>query len=284
MKLLVVLTGGIRFMADQGQFSEWRISIIVTTFNSLDSLIKVMTSINQQTVPPLEVIVADDGSAGGVSSFLDSFRGLACFPVIHSWQPDSGFRLSRSRNLAAAKASGDWLLFLDGDCLMPRNFIRRHLRLAESMHLVFGARKLLPKLDSEDLVLDSRGGLDLGKHLSGRKFLWMPLGIFRKFPRRSWRNFRGFLMGIDSTLFKRVAGFDETFTSWGLEDSDFAVRAKRAGGHLKDGRYANAVVHLYHPEPSVREKSLNAEAFMDLLSQGSGGRVTPKASIFLECW
>src|SRR5262249_43003483 len=39
-----------------------------------------------------------------------------------------------------------------------------------------------------------------------------------------------------------------SFNGWGREDSDIMVRLIRAGVRRKDGRYATAVLHLWHPD------------------------------------
>jgi GT2 family glycosyltransferase len=110
----------------------------------------------------------------------------------------------------------------------------------------------------------------------------LSLGVFRKFPRRPWKHFRGFLMGVDLDTFQYIGGFDESFVSWGLEDSDFAVRAIRSGCILKDGRYSNAVIHLYHPESLKLERSANSHSFEKLLNEGNRGRRKPLRSIFRD--
>lgn len=48
--------------------------------------------------------------------------------------------------------------------------------------------------------------------------------------------------------YARINGFDESFSGWGHEDSDFAVRLIRAGILLKDGRFAVPVCNLWHKE------------------------------------
>ena len=269
-------------MAEDVAITQWRVSFVITTYNSVESLAKVIASVAQQTIPPLEIIVADDGSKHGVSVVLERFRKSASVRIVHSWQPDDGFRLSRSRNLAASKARGNWILFLDGDCVLPEYFLERHVTLADNMHFVFGSRKLLTPSETDYLQIGEDGSLNIAPYIQGRKFLSLQLGIFRKWPRRSWKQLRGFLIGIDAKLFQVIAGFDESYVSWGLEDSDFAVRAIRAGGFLKDGRYANAVLHLYHPEPSQQDKSANSLSFDALLEEGEKGRFQPLKSIFTD--
>ena len=272
-----LLTNGIDTMTSA---IDWDISVVVTTYNSVDALSLVLSSIGRQTTFPHEVIIADDGSQDETLSFVENVRPLFPFKLVYSWQPDKGFRLSRSRNLAALASSGNWLLFIDGDCLLPPRFIELHKRLIAPRCLIFGSRKLLTQAETIQLKMEKNEPSQLNAAFTGRKFWRFPLGLLRIFPRRSWRQFRGFLMGIDSSLYRQCAGFDESFRAWGLEDSDFAVRAIRAGGKLKDGRYANAVAHLFHSEPPRASKSSNQKYFSRLMWEQE--RFTPTLSIFLD--
>ena len=62
-----------------------------------------------------------------------------------------------------------------------------------------------------------------------------------------------------------LQGFDEGYRSWGLEDSEFAVRAIRLGLTLTDSRYKTSLLHLYHPESPHNVKCDNDEMFLELL-------------------
>ena len=77
-----------------------------------------------------------------------------------------------------------------------------------------------------------------------------------------------------------LGGFDESFNWWGLEDSDFAVRASRFGLKFLDSRYKTALVHLHHSEPNTTQKSRNAEEFKSLLSDTN--RILPSKTSILE--
>ena len=72
-------------------------------------------------------------------------------------------------------------------------------------------------------------------------------------------------MVIPRAIFNAVGGFNESFKSWGLEDSEFAVRALGAMATIRDGRYALAVLHMYHPELNKNVRSGNSEQFNELL-------------------
>ena len=55
-------------------------------------------------------------------------------------------------------------------------------------------------------------------------------------------------MGMYYSDIKKVNGFDEIYTGWGREDSDFAVRLINAGVKRKDARFSVPVMHMWHHE------------------------------------
>lgn len=256
-----------------------KISLIVSTYEKSDYLDLVLASIAWQIETPWEVIIADDGSSVDTTSVISRWRNRSIFELIHMFQPDDGFRLSRSRNLSSAKASGDLLIFIDGDCLLPRDFVTEIKSLYRSGVLIFGSRKLLSKAETDKAISKCLNERQIQQFFSGRKFMKLNLGVFRWWPYRSWKNVRGFMMVAERRDVMALGGFDESFDSWGLEDSDFAVRASRFGLKFLDSRYKTSLVHLHHPEPNKMQKSKNAEKFKSLLSYAN--RILPsKTSIF----
>ena len=104
-------------------------SIIVTTYNNKDILQFVLETALNQTVMPDEIVVADDGSQDDTAEMVMQVAKTSPVPVLHTWHPNSGLRLSRSRNNAIAVSSGDYLIFLDGDCYLNQHFVEDHLSL-----------------------------------------------------------------------------------------------------------------------------------------------------------
>ena len=237
-----------------------------------------MASVCWQSVLPSEVIVADDGSNIETTNLIAKYGETMKVPLVHSYQPDSGFRLARSRNLAISKARGDWVIFLDGDCVMPKDFIQSMMGLFDKGSVVFGSRLLLSDSVSQTLLSRVPSYEKVCSLFSGRKFLKLPLGLLRRVPVRSWKAARGFMFCISQSDLLRLGGFDENFESWGLEDSDFFVRALRSGLVLVDSRYKTSVLHLFHPEPDKTIESDNSSQFQ-LLLQSEGRKWPNKTSL-----
>jgi predicted glycosyltransferase involved in capsule biosynthesis len=64
----------------------------------------------------------------------------------------------------------------------------------------------------------------------------------------------------------RVNGFDESYSGWGLEDSDLAIRLIRAGVQHKSARFATPVFHLWHRENDRSRLAENRKLLNDIIS------------------
>lgn len=248
------------------------ISVVVATYNRPDALAAVLRACFLQDDLGFEIIIADDGSSDNTRQTIAALQRRAPVPLRHVWQDDLGFRLARVRNLGIAAAAGDYLVFLDGDCVPQRDFIAQHRKLAEPGHMVTGSRVLLsPELTARALAgqvdLATLGAaaklrLRLGGHLN--KFLqlqlrWPDLGRARR--RFSWRRIKGCNLAIWRSDLERINGFDESFRGWGHEDADIVLRLFHAGVTRKDGAFATEVLHLWHKE-SVRDQASSNQALV----------------------
>ena len=103
-----------------------KLTLIITTYNWPESLLLVLDSIKNQTIIPNEVIIADDGSNCKTLDSIKKYTENSNLNIIHSWQEDIGFRAARSRNKAISKSTGDYIILIDGDTILHRDFIKDH--------------------------------------------------------------------------------------------------------------------------------------------------------------
>ena len=123
-----------------------KISVIITTFNWPYALRAVLSALaDQKSSCPFEIIVADDGSTDETAKLIRSFKNRISIPLLHIWQPNEGFRAAAIRNKAILAAEGDYIVFLDGDCIPREDFIASHAGLAEPKTFVAGNRVLLSR-------------------------------------------------------------------------------------------------------------------------------------------
>ena len=97
------------------------ISVVLATYERADDLDVVLAAFADQHGAPAEVVVADDGSGDDVRQVVERWKGT--IDVGHVWQPKEGFRKARALDRAALTAGGDYLVFLDADCVPRRGFL-----------------------------------------------------------------------------------------------------------------------------------------------------------------
>jgi glycosyltransferase involved in cell wall biosynthesis len=249
------------------------ISIIVSTYNRPDALKLVLLALAEQNIQPntFEVIVADDGSNQDTKNLVDNLSPNLPYPLHHVWHEDTGFRLATIRNKAAAQAKGDYLIFLDGDCIPLISFVYRHKLLAEKKYFVAGNRILLSQGFTKKVV--SQPEEDIHKKtfwewflICNQKncnkflaFLYIPLQNIRKLRATKWQGARGCNLAVWKEDLIAINGFDESYTGWGYEDSDLIIRLMRKGILRKDGHFAVPVLHLFHQDNNKLNERANLE-------------------------
>jgi glycosyltransferase involved in cell wall biosynthesis len=236
-----------------------KIAVIVTTYNRPDALALVLAGYRAQEAHEFEVIVADDGSTPDTRERVEAEARRAPFPLHHVWQEDRGFRAGAARNRALAITRADYIIFSDGDCIPPPDFVERHRRLAEAGYFVAGNRVLLSERLTRtvlaDLILVHRWGAaqwlaawargDVNRILP---LLQLPDGWLRKRAPARWEGVKTCNLSAWRDDLVTVNGFDESYSGWGLEDSDLVIRLLHAGIKHKSARYAAPLFHLWHPE------------------------------------
>jgi glycosyltransferase involved in cell wall biosynthesis len=234
-----------------------RVSVIVSTYNRPDALRAVLDGLNAQTHGDFEVIIADDGSGKETRDMLQEIRERLPYPLIHIWQKDEGFRAAKARNKAVAVSRGEYLIFLDGDCIPFPNFIEEHLRLAEPKWFVRGNRVMLSEsftqwvLENEVEVTQFRYYEFVKHRIRGNikrmvPLLHLPLGPARKIVAKKWEGAKTCNLGVLKSDFMNLNGFDERYIGWGHEDADLVVRLIRSGIYRKEGNFSIPVLHLWH--------------------------------------
>lgn len=236
-----------------------RIAIIVTTYNRPDALAAVLEGYLAQTDTDFEVLVADDGSTEETAAVVRQFQARAAFPIRHVWQEDIGFRAAAIRNRALAATGADYVVFTDGDCVPPTDFVAAHCALAEPGWFLAGNRLLLSPTFTEQVLREKipihlwHSSDWLRARLKGYITRLMPLLRLpdlplRKIAPRRWQGAKTCNLSAFRSDLLRVNGLDESYTGWGLEDSDLVIRLIRAGIRNKSARFAAPVLHLWHQE------------------------------------
>ncbi|NBR27144.1 MAG: glycosyltransferase [Betaproteobacteria bacterium] len=234
-------------------------AVILTTYNRPDALAAVLNGYLAQSTQSFELLVADDGSTGATRAVVDDFRSRAAFPLNHVWHEDCGFRAAAIRNRALAATTADYIIFSDGDCVPATDFVARHQALAERGWFVAGNRVLLAQAFtahalSQALPLHRYGALDWLAAWCKRDInRLLPLlrrgdGNWRRAQPQRWEGVKTCNLAAWREDLARINGLDESYSGWGLEDSDLVIRLLHAGVKHKNGRFATPVFHLWHAE------------------------------------
>jgi glycosyltransferase involved in cell wall biosynthesis len=235
-----------------------KLSLIISAYNQRDSLGKIFQGLSLQNNWPDEILIADDGSTDDTRKLIEAWRPDAAVPVYHHWQPDNGFLKTTILNKTVAAATGEYLVFIDGDCVPHRQFIADHRALAERGFWVQGRRCFVREAFVPDFIpgktpvwLWALSGRVARPHKSFR--LPFPL-VFRNQKQRG-------ILGCNMAYWRedivRVNGFDESYTGRGMgADSDLGSRLYNLGLFRKFVYGRALVYHLDHtimPRPHFTE-------------------------------
>jgi glycosyltransferase involved in cell wall biosynthesis len=254
-----------------------RIALIITTYNRPDMLAAVLEGCLAQTDKNFEVIVADDGSKQDTADLIAAYQARASFAIKHVWQEDTGFRAAAIRNRALAATDADYIIFTDGDCVPPPDFVASHRRLAERGWFLSGNRLMLPQAFSEQVLRDKLP-IHLWQMRDWLQARWrgqierlLPLlrspdmGWLRKQLPNRWQGAKTCNLSAWREDLLNVNGLDESYTGWGLEDSDLVIRLLRAGIHNKSARFSVPVFHLWHRENDRSHLEENRQRLQEVL-------------------
>lgn len=224
-------------------------SVVIPTLGR-DSLFHVLRALERQLVPPLEVIVANDGEHASLPSTVTSDR-------LRMRTVRTGPRLgaAAARNAALRECRGDVVLFLDDDVVGDPNLIAAHLDVhrANPAVVAIGFRRRVPyavwnttpssdwpERSGNDPRLCAVGGPD-----------WMT---------RWWIFFQTCNASVSNAAIHDVGGFDDAFRGWGFEDTDLGYRLYSAGMsvHAVD---SSIPLHL-DSEPSILDRTERSRAYL----------------------
>jgi glycosyltransferase involved in cell wall biosynthesis len=247
-----------------------RVTVIAITHERPDALALLLRGLARQSRPAEEVIVAEDGESPATRACVE--REAAAFPsrLLHLPGPWRGPRMSRVRNRGLAAATGDYVVFIDGDEIPSRRFVEDHAAFARPGTFTQGSRVLAGPRATARLL--ERGALDLSpfapdldrrRHLLRIPPLWP---LFAR-PDRSERALKSCNLAFWREDLLRLNGFEERMEGWGLEDLDLCARAYHLGLWRRNLRLGAGVIHLWHGPPGrLTDDNPNWPAYRETLA------------------
>lgn len=250
---------------------KFLISVVLATYNWPQALRLCLQGLSKQIDTNFEVVIADDGSGEETAKLIKDFAQSSELNINHIWQADLGFRKTKILNKAIFESRGEYLVFLDGDCLVQPDFIAKHREFSESGVMVTGSRVLLGQKFTRKLCQSGSWSYKefmqqaFVNRLTGElnKLLPMLLRVpdsrIRMYTNFVWKRIKGCNMAAWREDVLAIKGFDEELQGWGHEDADFVYRLHRIGIKRKSGAFATEVFHLWHPTVSKKNAAKNAK-------------------------
>ena len=239
-------------------------SLIIATYNWKEALELVLLSIVNQSVMPFEVIIADDGSRPDTKKLIDSYREKLPVPLVHIWHEDKGFRLSVIRNKAIKQAKGNYIIQIDGDTILHKDFVKDHQDNAQIGQFISGSRVLLNKEYSEKIIQNKNFKINIFSRQIRNNHYHLHLPFLAKFLKKPTSDIdkvihsvRGCNMSFWKNDLLAVNGYNEDMIGWGREDSELSARLVNYGLKKINLKFSAIQYHIYHPEQSKSKLNQN---------------------------
>jgi glycosyltransferase involved in cell wall biosynthesis len=236
-----------------------KVSVIIPVYNRKEFLMKIISSLSDQTLSQheFEVLILDDGGTDQLEEELvkecgkKSISNIKYYYLPRDIELTSeyiGNRVGPIRNFGASQARSEILLFLDSDILLERDYLDKIMLAHKNADVVLPKRVYLSKevtqnilsssskykFDSKDeLITPWQGYLD-DFYNSGN---WQIHGT-------PWKYFMTYCLSIQKSLFIKAGGFRTNYISYGYEDLDLGYRIIKLNPKLQF--LVEKVYHLYH--------------------------------------
>lgn len=253
---------------------SYKASLIISIYDNIPFLKVILDSLAYQTEKNFEVIISEDAAHPEVAAFIRTYPFVNDYQ--HITQPDEGWRKNKALNNAVRTAKSDWLIFIDGDCVLHPRFVEWHVKLAGENCVLAGNRIKLNQKLSLMLQNDSVRLLSISAYLckgmifnNGMRhveegFFLSPDDLFGALlKKRKVNGLIGSNMSFSKKAIEQINGFDEDYIRPAIgEDSDLHWRFLAAGYQLRSVRNIAVQYHLFHKEnwKSQHENALIMEA------------------------
>ena len=239
-----------------------KVSLIISVYKDVVSLRTVLEGLKFQTYGDYQIVISEDGESAEMRNFLRHY--MHDNPIIHLTQPDVGWRKNQALNQAIRRSDGDYLIFIDGDCVLHHKFIENHVRFSGIKRILAGKRvKLGPeftamfKADIDTLPAlerkverEKRAMMKDEAKFYEEAFYVNPDGLLAFIPRfRKMHQLKGCNMSFYRQAIEAINGFDEDYILPATgEDIDLTWRFRGLGYELYSLRNLAVQYHLHHKE------------------------------------
>lgn len=242
-------------------------SLIISVYRNVAALEAVLLSLRRQTEQDFEVILSEDGQDEQMAAFIQGYDFP--WPMQHLTQEDKGWRKNKALNSAIKSANSEWLIFVDGDCMLHPRFVEMHVRYS-APHVVLAGKRVKLNPDLSERMLRGERILLFPYLLNKRGCKLVEEGFYLPIAhllRRPVRHLTGSNMSMSKEDIIAINGFDENYTLPAIgEDYDIEWRLPANGCKIVSLRNLAVQYHLYHPE-NWTDDSLNMAYFNQIKQQ-----------------
>ncbi|HEG2915750.1 TPA: glycosyltransferase [Campylobacter jejuni] len=249
-------------------------TLIITTYNQKERLKLVLDSVKNLAFLPNEVLIADDGSKEDTARLIEEYQKDFPCPLKHIWQEDEGFRAAKSRNNAIKASKSEYIILIDGDMILEKDFVKNHLEFAKRKVILQGSRVILNKNESEEILKNNNYSLAFNKKgFKNQRSIFLAKCVYKfskltkKFFKKSQlvKGSKTCNMSFYKSDFEAIEGFNEKFIGWGREDSEFVARFLFNDGVFKRLKFNALAYHIYHEENSKNMLEINHQIYLETI-------------------
>ena len=134
------------------------ITVSLVTFNGMTWLPECLASVRKQTMPAFELLAIDNASGDGSLELLRHSAAAEPRMTVRESRHNLGFAVAHNRNIAAAR--GEFVMLLNQDMVLDRNFLSAALKVLDSRNLVAAVQGRIRRLGSggaRTATIDSTG-------------------------------------------------------------------------------------------------------------------------------
>ncbi|HTG66161.1 MAG TPA: glycosyltransferase [Flavobacterium sp.] len=238
-----------------------KVALIISVYKNTRDLEVVLRSLEQQSYKDVQVIISEDGNSNEMKEFVTNYKGG--LDLNHLTQEDVGWRKNIALNNAIKYTDCEYIIFIDGDCVLHPEFIENHVLFAQRDRVLAGKRiKLGPKY-SEELRLSKNIANFCKRILPEFSFVKKddakfceegiyisPRSVFSFIPKlRKMKQLKGCNFSCYKSALEAINGFDEDYILPAIgEDIDLTWRFKGMGYKLFSLRNFAVQYHLHHKE------------------------------------
>lgn len=244
-------------------------ALLISTYNWESALDLVLQSVHNQTVIPDEILIADDGSGDSTRELINSWQKKSKVSIKHFWQEDDGFRKTIIMNEAVSGTDAEYIIQIDGDIILDKDFIKDHLSNRKKRFFLNGSRALISESNTDRILQVGKLNMnEVSKNVKNKiNATRIPLlsHLFRKDGYIS-NNVKGCNFSFWREDFIDVNGYNNEMNGWGHEDIELAARLVNLGIKQRRLKMSAVCYHLHHPYFDRKNESINLSVYQDVVN------------------